>query len=132
MGDFPRESEQMNETQACKIHGCKHFSWPSTTQLSRLSHCILGFLLLPRSSFRKYYLSTSVGQFLEWGTDTCRLSTWVYTHLPTPLKKNTHTHTQELARESLVLCQFLHDNLQCFKVFEIMGIVGSLILNFSK
>jgi hypothetical protein len=31
-----------------------------------------------------------------------------------------------------VLCQFFYDNLWCFKVFEIIGTDGSLILNFSK
>jgi len=49
---------------------------------------------------------------------------------PLVFKKN-ETH-KELARESLVLCQFFHENLWCFKVFEIMGTDGPLILIFSK
>jgi hypothetical protein len=39
---------------------------------------------------------------------------------------------KELARESLFLCQFFHENLWCYKGFEIMGTDGSLILKFSK
>jgi hypothetical protein len=58
------------------------------------------------------------------------LSTWVYTTYPLVLKEN--ETLKELARVSLVLCQFFHDNLWCFKVFEIMGTDCSLILNFSK
>jgi hypothetical protein len=54
-------------------------------------------------------------------------------YIPTyPLVFKKNETLKELARESLVLCQFFHDNLWCFKVFEIIGTDGSLILKFSK
>jgi hypothetical protein len=63
--------------------------------------------------------------FLESGTDTCWLSTQVYTHLPTAsqLFKElgcyiTTVLSKEPAREPPVLYWFFHENCWFFKGFE--------------
>jgi hypothetical protein len=68
---------------------------------------------------------TSVGLFLELGTDTRQLSTQVYIHLPISSR-----HVKELV---VVYNQgFQNENVTnhwFFKVFEVIRIDGSLILN---
>ncbi len=87
-------------------------------------------------SSTKYQKKAKIGWFLEGGTYTCQISTWVYAHLSLVLKLfkeltlayNCGFLKSENVKEPLILCQFFHDSCWFFKVSEISGTNGSLIL----
>lgn len=130
-----------------QMHSCEHIRfllhkarWPLKKNVPKGDKKHAQAPPKPRYGRGKGILNTSIGWFLERGTDTCRLSIRVYAHLPigwfSKYWKNwircMNCGSQKYTKQ-LKNCRFFHETRWfLFNAFERTGTSNCLILHFKK